>query len=604
MLNRRTLIPWSCCAAGLALLWLATLFSPGQAVALAQAEAKPAASTAVTYPLPTAWNGPASIPAAELNAVAPPLQVVEKTGAFRIDYSVTDAGNSLRILPDQSAEVPGTAILFGWPITVGSEAVLPAGAFVTLSARARVYSPPDGASLTIREQGGADAGSSSVAMRNLEWTPYTVTRQIDPEASALLLGIDWKPGMESAWLEVRELQVMVEAAPPPGSTVAPTDTPTPIPTPSPAGAPAGENVAAEPTQPAQPRPLVIVTATPTPPDVFVAATQVAIATEWAEVLGTSTPTPANLVTATYTPTPLVITPTPKPGNAATATFVAEYATAVAVTTGTPTPLPEGAELVVATATPPPTARPTARPAGAAGGGAGGAARTPNPTPTPRITPIFVYVDQLTFPTPTATPVFPADLMGKILFKSNYLARQPRQPSILMINPDGTGLAVLSSTEFYDRAKERDAYSADKRLYAYALKEPLGGNSARVQVYYDDAEYGSTGHQLTYFGAGTAWAPAWSPTRDSVVLVSSESDNDEIWLVDRNTWPGIQLTKNEWEWDLSPSFSPDGSEIVFASNRGSGKRQLWVMDGGGGNVRQLTDIPLEAWDPVWVKYPDS
>jgi TolB protein len=126
----------------------------------------------------------------------------------------------------------------------------------------------------------------------------------------------------------------------------------------------------------------------------------------------------------------------------------------------------------------------------------------------------------------------------------------------------------------------------------------------VQIYYDDAEYGSTGHQLTYFGAGTAWAPAWSPTRDSVVLVSSETRNDEIWIVDRNTWPGIQLTKNEWEWDLSPSFSPNGSEIVFASNRGSGKRQLWVMDASGGNVRQLTDIPLEAWDPVWVKYPDS
>jgi TolB protein len=99
----------------------------------------------------------------------------------------------------------------------------------------------------------------------------------------------------------------------------------------------------------------------------------------------------------------------------------------------------------------------------------------------------------------------------------------------------------------------------------------------------------------------AWAPVWSPTSETIAFVSSETDNDEIWVAQRNQWPAMQLTKNDWEWDHHPSFSPNGAEIVFSSNRVTGSRQIWIMDSSGGNQRQLTNFPFEAWDPVWVKY---
>ena len=144
-----------------------------------------------------------------------------------------------------------------------------------------------------------------------------------------------------------------------------------------------------------------------------------------------------------------------------------------------------------------------------------------------------------------------------------------------------------------------------RYYAYGQRAGGGEatNSGLIQLFYKDTLYPDARIQLTFFGTGVAWGPAWSPTEDKVVFVSSESRNDEIWIIERDVWPPIQLTHNDWEWDHHPSFSPDGTEIVFMSNRVTGRRQLWIMDVGGENVRQLTNFTFEAWDPVWVKYPD-
>ena len=109
------------------------------------------------------------------------------------------------------------------------------------------------------------------------------------------------------------------------------------------------------------------------------------------------------------------------------------------------------------------------------------------------------------------------------------------------------------------------------------------------------------HQLTYFGSGKAWSPA----DDSMVaLVSNDTKNDEIWIVRRGEWPGQQITHNDWEWDKSPSFSPDGTKIVFESNRVGGTRQLWLMDTSDASPHQVPRFPYEAWDPAWVKYADS
>jgi TolB protein len=76
--------------------------------------------------------------------------------------------------------------------------------------------------------------------------------------------------------------------------------------------------------------------------------------------------------------------------------------------------------------------------------------------------------------------------------------------------------------------------------------------------------------------------------DDIFTVSPQGDNKQ------------RLTFNIWEWDKHPSFSPDGSFIVFWSNQTSGRQQLWIMNADGSDRRILLDSPYNDWDPVWIK----
>jgi TolB protein len=50
-------------------------------------------------------------------------------------------------------------------------------------------------------------------------------------------------------------------------------------------------------------------------------------------------------------------------------------------------------------------------------------------------------------------------------------------------------------------------------------------------------------------------------------------------------------------DTSPSYSPDGSQIVFNSDRG-GSQQLYVMNADGGDIRRISFGSGKYGTPVW------
>ena len=306
--------------------------------------------------------------------------------------------------------------------------------------------------------------------------------------------------------------------------------------------------------------MTVVTATPTPTSFVAAAQTLVAATQQAQTLGTATALPPNWLVVT----PIVVTHTSTPANHATATIQAQVGQAIAILTGTPPPY-----AVIAVATP---------------------------------TPVLVAVNDPTLlgNDPILAPpkaAFPLELVGKILFIGEFNRYQgARRTVVFAINPDGSGLARLTGGWAYSITQERDSYNAEGSARVFTQRDP---NDQRVQIWIEDLLY-RTIKPLTAFGAGVAWQPAWSPTTKQIALVSSESRNDEIWVIERGVWPAQQATRNEWEWDHHPSWSPDGSTIVFSSNR-TGYEQLWLMAADGSNQHQLTDFGFEAYNPVWVKY---
>ena len=310
---------------------------------------------------------------------------------------------------------------------------------------------------------------------------------------------------------------------------------------------------------------VVVLPTPIAQNVLTAAAQVRAATATANLAGTGTPLPFNAVIATLTPEQFIIMNTATPQNAATAQALSAYATAVAVTTGTFTPFP------------PNSVRATG---------------TPAPTPVP----LVLYVDQLP-PTvqPSPTPAIPAamarELVGKILFVSD----REGQPRLFALDPAKGRLAYVTQPWPYTLALMREPRAPDGNRTAV-----VADNNVHIpQVYVRDAQYGDALKQLTT-STGMNYDPVWSPTEDRIAMVSEEPGNAEIYTIGADGNEYRRLTVNNWEWDKHPTWSPNGKQIVFWSNRVTGRRQLWIMNADGSNQRPLMDSPYNDWDPIWVK----
>ncbi len=103
------------------------------------------------------------------------------------------------------------------------------------------------------------------------------------------------------------------------------------------------------------------------------------------------------------------------------------------------------------------------------------------------------------------------------------------------------------------------------------------------------------------------SPGWdsdariSPDGTQIVFVSNRDGNDDIYVMDINGQNVRRLTTNKAQ-DVNPAWSPDGQWIVFASNRGSGMAynnyDLYTMAADGDNQCQLTQGERTEWEPAW------
>jgi TolB protein len=161
--------------------------------------------------------------------------------------------------------------------------------------------------------------------------------------------------------------------------------------------------------------------------------------------------------------------------------------------------------------------------------------------------------------------------------------------IYLMNNKEEGLQRLT---FHPAADLSPVWSQTGREIAFT-----SDRSGTPQIYIMDAD-GTNIRRLTYSGDYNTSA-SWSPRGDWIVYTCRNKAGYLKLCADQVSGQGLVSITEKGAWDdESPSWSPNGKEIVFASNR-HGKSQIFAVRPDGTGLIQLTSDGGSNTSPDWA-----
>lgn len=187
-------------------------------------------------------------------------------------------------------------------------------------------------------------------------------------------------------------------------------------------------------------------------------------------------------------------------------------------------------------------------------------------------------------TDTSSPSFSPD-GTRIVFSSSN--NRPA-PDLWVVGADGSDLTQLTDTA----AGEREpAWSPAGGQIAFTSDQGMiGATEIFLLTVTDTGEALGAATQATNADR-SSYSPSWSPDGRMIVFASDRTGDGDLFTMDSqgNNEQLLTIDDNNAE-DRRPSFSPDGLWIIFASNREDSNFQTFVMRTNGTDVRRVTVNP--------------
>ena len=175
--------------------------------------------------------------------------------------------------------------------------------------------------------------------------------------------------------------------------------------------------------------------------------------------------------------------------------------------------------------------------------------------------------------------------------------------IYATSDDGEGTTAIVRSSFAISGvgtPVEPAWSPDGNSIAFVSRSfafgPESFSSVSRDIYVADVN-GERVTQLTNTPGAAEYAPSWSPDGKMIVYDRTvPATRGDIWIMNADGSGQRELFATD-ENESYPSFSPDGSKIVFSSSR-DGDSEIYVMDVTGEGLRKLTGNTYADWAPHW------